>query len=77
MGRNDRYNHPRRNTYRIGNYLHLDRRPQLYGYVTEFLPRPEEDRQHSLGQQYLPLLCRYGDDGCARYGCKQPLAQLP
>ena len=77
MGRYDRYDHSRRPADPAGHHLHFDRRTQPHGHVAGFLPRPVEIRQPGAGQQYLPVLCGYGDDGYTRHGREEPVAELP
>ena len=77
MGRHDRHDHSRGSADPAGHHLHFDRRPQPHGHVAGILPRPLEVRQPRAGQQYLPLLCGYGDDGHTRHGRKEPVEELP
>ena len=77
MGRYDRHDHTRRTAHSAGHRLHRLGRSQPDGHVAGFLPRPDEVRQPGAGQQYLPLLRGYGDDGYSRDGREQSVEKLP
>ena len=67
----------RRTAHSAGHRLHRLGRSQPDGHVAGFLPRPDEVRQPGAGQQYLPLLRGYGDDGYSRDGREQSVEKLP